>query len=67
MNEITLSTTIIEGEEWILLKHLDKVITVRADSIEHKGRIQEKRGHRVDECRCEGSVKCKPRCYRINF
>ncbi len=67
MKEIKLQTTVIDGQEWILLNMLDKVITVRAVSINHKGRVQEPNGHRVEECKCEGSVKCKPRSYFINI
>ncbi len=66
MGECKIPTTIIDGKEWILLNHIDKIMTVRADSIEkNKNRVPDPSGHRMDECKAEGSVKCRPRTYKI--
>jgi len=62
---ISIPTTTIDGKEWFLLKSVDEVFIFRAVSIEFKGRVAEKSGHRVDEARAKGSVKCRPRCARI--
>lgn len=68
MGECKLPTTVIDGKEWILLNHIDKIITVRACSIEKNNkRVSEPSGHRFDECKAEGSVKCRPRPYKINL
>ncbi len=56
----------IEGEDWILLKHLCDSFTFRAVSIKHQGRVKDPSDHRVEEAKAKGSVKCKPRAWDIS-
>jgi len=64
---IELPTAEIEGETWILLKHIDKTWIFRADGIDkRKKRRQERDGHHYDEAHAEGSVKCKPRSWEFS-
>lgn len=56
----------IDGEKWLLLKHLDEKIVFRADSIQKLNqRVSDPSGHRMDQAVAEGSVKCKPKRYVI--
>ena len=68
MSDVNLSTTDINGEDWILLKDLGKKILFRAESItKSKQRIPDPSGHRCDQAVAEGSVKFRPKCWDISM
>ena len=68
MSQITIPTTQIDGDIWILLKLvLGEKVVFRAASIEKRSqRVKEPSGHRVDEAFAEGSVKCRSKLYDLS-
>ncbi|MBI1973672.1 hypothetical protein HYS54_02565 [Candidatus Micrarchaeota archaeon] len=61
MREFAVPVIDVDGEPWLLLKHLDSKIVFRAYSIEKPRRVAEPNQHRVFESVAEGGVKCKPK------
>jgi hypothetical protein len=68
VSEITIPTTQIDGQIWVLLKTiLGEKVVFRAASIQKRNqRMKELSGHRVDEAVAEGSVKCRSKLYDIS-
>ncbi|UCF08785.1 MAG: hypothetical protein JSW28_03585 [Thermoplasmata archaeon] len=56
----------VEGELWMYLGSISKVYTIRATSISKKKRVVDPSGHRMDQIKAEGSVKCKTREWDIS-
>ena len=57
----------IQGEKWLILeKAVGKKAIIRATSIHLKGRVDDPSGHRMQQAKAEGSVKCTGRSFDIS-
>lgn len=54
-----------DGQEWLLLKHLDSKVVFRAFNIEKPRAVHEANQHQAFETVAEGGVKCRPKRWRI--
>jgi hypothetical protein len=66
MGDVSVPVKEINGEKWLLLKHICESFTLRAVKIKHQGRKPDPSGHHMDQAYVKGSVKCKPKTWETS-